>query len=102
MRISLIVVLMIAAALMLTGVTISDAARTGKAVYESKCKMCHGTGAMGAPKLGSDTFKALLKKEGIDKLTEDAMKGKGKMPARGMCKDCSKDEIKAAIEYMTK
>ena len=102
MRTRLIVVLMVAVVMIFAGVSISDAARSGKDVYESKCKMCHGSGAMGAPKTGSDAFKALLKKEGIKELTEDAIKGKGKMPANGMCKDCSKDEIKSAIEYMVK
>ncbi|MGL4930710.1 MAG: c-type cytochrome [Plesiomonas sp.] len=37
----------------------------------------------------------------MDTLQKHAISGINQMPPRGTCTDCSDDEIKAAIEYMT-
>lgn len=76
------------------------AARTGKEVYEAVCATCHGTGVAGAPKLGDKKWIELEKKEGMKELVSDAIKGEGAMPPKGGCKDCTDDEIKAAVKYM--
>lgn len=102
MRTRLIMAALVAVVLVFAGTSLSLAARSGKDVYEKVCKMCHGSGAMGAPKAGSGAWKKLLADEGIDELTRDAIKGKGSMPAKGTCGDCSEAEIKAAIEHMAK
>ena len=80
-------------------VSVALAARSGKAVYESVCSACHGTGLLKSPKFGTDDWKKLAK-EGMEDLLKEAMEGVGAMPPKGSCNDCSKEEIKAAIQYM--
>ncbi len=75
-------------------------AAAGKAVYESKCDVCHATGAAGAPKFGNATDWAPRIKEGLPKLYEHAIKGFNAMPAKGTCATCSDQQIKDAVDYM--
>ncbi|MGL4349135.1 MAG: c-type cytochrome [Plesiomonas shigelloides] len=91
------------------GVYLADAAatakpsgpRTGEQVYNGACIACHGSGALGAPKFRDAAQWAPRLKQGIDTLQKHAIAGLNQMPARGTCTDCSDDEIKAALEYMT-
>lgn len=76
-------------------------ARSGKDIYSSVCFACHGTGAAGAPKFGDAAAWAPRIKQGIDTLLNHAIHGLRAMPPRGTCADCSDDDLKAAIEYMT-
>lgn len=77
----------------------APAARSGQQVVQTACFGCHGTGAGGAPKMGDGSWKALADK-GVDVLLANAIKGLNAMPPKGLCMDCSDDELKAAIEYM--
>lgn len=70
-----------------------------EAIYQSKCLACHGTGAAGAPKVGTADWAPRAEK-GIDALLATAISGVGAMPPRGLCMDCSDDDLKAVIEYM--
>ena len=38
--------------------------------------------------------------KGIDALLVSATNGLNAMPPKGLCMDCSEDELKGAIEYM--
>lgn len=75
--------------------------RSGEEVYTSKCATCHATGAAGAPKYGTGDWTPRAAK-GIDTLYTSAISGFKGMPAKGMCFDCSDDELKAAVDYMIK
>lgn len=75
--------------------------RSGEQVYQASCFGCHGTGAMGAPKAHTAEWEPRLAK-GMDTLLNHAINGFNAMPPRGTCMNCSDDEIKAAIEFMTK
>jgi cytochrome c5 len=77
----------------------ASAERSGREVYESKCRVCHASGVAGAPKYGDKAWAELAKK-GMKELLGVSIKGKGSMPARGLCADCSDGELKAAIQYM--
>ena len=79
---------------------VPQAPRDGQQVVQSACFGCHGTGAAGAPLIGNPVWKELSAAKGVDGLLKSALSGKGAMPPKGMCMDCSDDEIKAAIEYM--
>ncbi len=74
--------------------------RTGESIYKTSCSACHGTGAAGAPKFGDAAAWGPRAANGIDALLKSATSGKGAMPPKGMCMDCSADELKNTIEYM--
>ena len=75
--------------------------RSGEEIYNSKCSTCHATGAAGAPKYGTDAWAPRVAK-GTDTLYISAIGGFKGMPAKGMCFDCSDDEIKVAVDYIVK
>lgn len=74
--------------------------RSGQEVYDSKCVSCHGTGAAGAPKLGDKAAWGPRIGKGIDVLYTSALQGFNGMPAKGLCMDCSDEEIKATVDLM--
>lgn len=76
------------------------AARSGEAVYNSVCVACHGTGAAGAPRVGDKAAWAPRIATGMDALLKTAINGRGAMPPRGTCGNCSDEELKKAVEYM--
>ena len=78
----------------------STGPRSGEEVYSSKCSTCHATGAAGAPKLGDVAAWAPRIGKGMDTLVSNAINGINGMPAKGLCFDCSDEEIGAAVEHM--
>ena len=76
------------------------AERSGEEIYNSKCAGCHNSGIMGAPKYAALADWSSRIDLGLDKLTASAIAGKGGMPARGTCMDCSDNEIKVTVKYM--
>ncbi|MBV1931589.1 MAG: c-type cytochrome [Porticoccaceae bacterium] len=78
----------------------SGGSRSGEDVYNSKCTTCHTSGAAGAPMLGSTEQWADRIGKGIDTLYTGAISGINGMPPKGLCFDCSDDELKAAVDYM--
>ncbi|WP_067869781.1 c-type cytochrome [Neptuniibacter marinus] len=75
------------------------AARSGEKVYATKCAACHDAGVAGAPKFGTSEW-ADRGAKGIDALLASAINGLNAMPPRGLCADCSDDELKGAIQHM--
>jgi cytochrome c5 len=83
-------------------VAISSNARSGEEIYTSSCSGCHSSGVLGAPKSGhNDDWSARLE-GGVLALLKSSISGKGAMPARGTCTNCSDDELMKAIEFMIK
>ena len=80
-------------------VTSNQIERSGEQVY-SKCQSCHDSGIMDAPKFGSLEDWAPRIERGIDDLLTVAIAGKGGMPPKGTCMDCSDKELKSAIQYI--
>ena len=76
------------------------AERSGEEIYNGKCAGCHTSGTMGAPKYASLAHWTSTIDLGLDKLTASAIAGKGGMPARGTCMDCSDNDIKVTVQYM--
>ena len=75
-------------------------AADGKAVYEGTCVVCHGTGAVGAPKFGDKAAWAPRIATGKKALLASALNGKNAMPPKGGNSNLTPDEISAAIDYM--
>ena len=70
------------------------------AKYDKSCKVCHASGAAGAPKTGDAAAWEPRMSKGMDVLVQSVNNGLNAMPPKGMCFDCSDDEYKALIEYM--
>lgn len=75
---------------------------TGKQVVENTCSACHGTGVMGAPKIGSTKDWKPRFEKGRQTLYRHAEHGFKKMPARGGHPSYTNAEIEAAVNYMLK
>lgn len=74
--------------------------RSAEEIYNKFCLSCHMTGAAGAPKLGDVAAWAPRIEQGIETLYTHGIQGIRGMPPRGLCMDCSDDEIKATVDYM--
>lgn len=81
-------------------IQVASGPRTGEEIYQSKCLACHLTGAAGAPKLGDVDQWAPRINKGLDVLYLNAINGIGGMPAKGLCMDCSDEEIQGTVDYM--
>jgi cytochrome c5 len=73
--------------------------RSGADVYTSKCASCHAVGVAGAPKFGDAEWTNRAAK-GMDSLLATAISGVGAMPPKGLCSDCSDEELQGAIQHM--
>jgi cytochrome c5 len=73
--------------------------KSGEQVFGAVCVACHGTGNLGAPKLGDTAAWAPRLPQGFDTLVQHALKGKGAMPAQGGG-DFADVEVARAVAYM--
>lgn len=78
----------------------------GQKIYDGTCRLCHGTGLAGAPKLEDTTTWEHRLKQGIAVLHKHAINGYsgqyGVMPPKGGNVDLTEDEVKAAVDFMIK
>jgi cytochrome c5 len=79
---------------------VKTAERSAEEIYNSKCAGCHTSGVMGAPMYASLEDWAPRVDLGLEKLTLSAIAGKGGMPAKGTCMDCTDNDIKITVQYM--
>mgnify|MGYP000063543310 FL=1 len=73
--------------------------KSGEEVYAAQCSACHATGAAGSPKFGDAGAWGPRIKQGLETLTNSALKGKGAMGAQGGG-DFSDIEISRAAAFM--
>ncbi|MBZ2188762.1 c-type cytochrome [Alcanivorax sp. JB21] len=90
------------AAVSVLALSSAASAATVEERYNSSCVFCHASGAAGAPKTGDEAAWAPRLEKGMETLVKHTREGLNAMPPRGMCGDCSDDEYRALIEYMTK
>ncbi|MDE1466065.1 c-type cytochrome [Spartinivicinus poritis] len=81
----------------------SSGPRSGEDVVGLFCNTCHATGLLDAPKVGdTGAWQARLDDLGsFEEMVKSAVNGKGSMPPKGNCADCSDEEISLAIEHMS-
>jgi len=87
-------------ALSLSATSVLATDKTGREVVEKVCSGCHTSGTNGAPKIGDVAAWTQRSKNGLNKLTESAIGGIGKMPAHGGQPNLSDLEISRAIAFM--
>ena len=63
--------------------------------------MCHVRGEGGAPKVGDHDAWAPRLAQGEAVLLEHTVNGFGNMPPLGYCMDCEREDLRAAIAFMT-
>ena len=69
-------------------------------VYNTFCMACHLTGATESPILGDIEAWAPRIAKGTDVLYQNAINGFNLMPVKGLCMDCSDDDIIATVDYI--
>ena len=74
---------------------------TGEQVYNQFCFACHSTGVSESPLFGDAQAWAPRIAKGVDALWESTTNGLGLMPMRGTCMNCSDDELREAMDYVT-
>jgi cytochrome c5 len=85
-----------------TAAAAGGAARSGEEVYNKFCFACHATGVGGAPKKGDAAGWAPHLAKGNDAIWKSVINGLNAMPPKGTCMNCSDEELKDAIAYMSK
>ena len=73
----------------------------GGLVYRERCAVCHDSGVDGAPVLGDTTSWAERAQQPEFILKQHLLQGYFLMPARAGDPDLSREELEAAIRYMT-
>ncbi|MFT4889082.1 MAG: cytochrome c5 [Pseudohongiellaceae bacterium] len=86
---------------MVAQVAAVDSGFDAAAKYQQSCFACHGTGAAGAPKLDDKVAWENIMAKGMDAVMVNVMNGINVMPAKGLCFDCSQDDLMAIVAYMS-
>jgi cytochrome c5 len=76
------------------------AERSGDQVFNTYCIACHMSGVAGAPKFGDKADWQSHIEKGMETLLANVTNGINAMPPKGLCFDCSDDEIQNAIQYI--
>lgn len=71
-----------------------------EAKYQMSCFACHGSGAAGAPMLGDAEAWAARMEKGMDTVMVNVISGVNAMPPKGMCMDCSDENLRSLVDYM--
>jgi cytochrome c5 len=80
--------------------TSSQAGRSGKEIYNKSCTTCHAAGVANAPRLGDVAAWNERLAKGMDTLYLNAKNGLNAMPPKGLCMDCTDEELNAAVDYL--
>jgi len=68
--------------------------------YRRFCYSCHTSGAAGAPRLGDPEAWAPRVAQGWETLFDHTLNGLRGMPPRGLCRQCSDEELDAVLRWM--
>ena len=66
----------------------------------STAAACHDAGVAGAPMTGNKSQWKSRQAKGYETLVNSVWNGMNGMPAKGLCIDCTKEEIEIAVQYM--
>jgi cytochrome c5 len=74
--------------------------RSADIIYSSGCAACHDAGVAGAPMTGNKSQWESRQVKGYETLVNNVWNGINGMPAKGLCINCTKEEIEIAVQYM--
>ncbi len=72
----------------------------GEEVYKATCVACHGSGVMGAPKLGDKAAWEPRIAAGKDTIYANSINGIKMMPPKGGNPSLKDEDVKAAVDFM--
>ncbi len=73
----------------------------GKSIYLKSCFSCHASGSAGAPRTGDVEAWGPRAEKGAEALLAATIEGiPPAMPAKGLCIDCTNEQLAQAIDYM--
>lgn len=78
----------------------SEGPKSAKDIVTATCSGCHGSGVLGAPKIGDKASWEGRYAAGLDAMVATAIAGKGAMPPRGGNASLSDEQVRAAVEQM--
>lgn len=82
---------------------LKDDPDAGRKIFNEFCAVCHGREPViniKAPRIGDKTVWDGMRSLGIPTLLKLTVDGKGAMPARGGCFECSDEQLVEVIQYM--
>ena len=91
----------LAPALVLAAIAAPVSAEPNMEKYNKSCAMCHASGAAGAPKTHDAAAWEPRLAKGLDALVASVKNGLNAMPPTGLCADCSDEEYKELITFMS-
>jgi len=82
----------------------AETTEPGRDTYQKYCAGCHDTGTGNAPRRSATDYwkKRLDTVVGRSVLTNNVIAGKGAMPPKGGCANCSEEELNKAVLYLIK
>lgn len=83
-----------------SGSAATPAAESVQAIYDKTCAVCHAEGVHGAPRPGVKSDWETPLSYGVEEIYLNTLEGIGEMPRRGMCTDCTDDQLKAVVDFM--
>ncbi|MCC5887609.1 MAG: cytochrome c5 family protein [Gammaproteobacteria bacterium] len=73
--------------------------RDAEAIYDQFCGTCHIGGIAGAPRMTAEAWEPRIA-EGMEALYATTFNGRGAMPPRGTCFDCTDEELIKTVDWM--
>lgn len=74
--------------------------RTTETLYYQSCASCHESGRAGAPQRANPVDWQQRLDKGEDELLASVVNGYRGMPARGMCSDCTDEELLQLVKFL--
>ena len=79
----------------------AQATQDPEAVYNRVCVACHSGQLPTAPRKGDQEAWAPRLAQGMETLVQHVTQGFKAMPPRGLCMDCSAEDYRAIIHWMS-
>jgi glucose/arabinose dehydrogenase len=76
--------------------------RDGDTIYLTVCSNCHDRNVAGVPQLADKAAWAERREKSAQELYKNTIEGYNSMPERGLCEDCTDEELIRSVNFMLK